>query len=262
MTRNVRLFAGLVVVVLAAGCRNDGIHAPKQPPPTPVARNAAEALIACDCGEPDAMPSPEALDQAIRITRDNLDHAEIAGFKSTRAMRDAGVARLQLDAGQGAIERTGRELDVAISGNGFFALQTPAGIRYTRNGNFFQDPAGQIVSSDGHPVMPPIFVLPSQTDLTICVDGSIVCLHRTIALLRLYRFAHPDRMRRDNDGLLIPTADSGEAIQGSPAEADPQFGAILQTFLEGSNVNAAQERKRLDRLLHWRDSRGQSTPKP
>jgi flagellar basal body rod protein FlgG len=248
----------LLVVVLITGCRSHSINAPKAPPPTPVATEAAELIRACDRGDQLAKPSEAAIDLAIQITKTNVENAEITGFKRTCAVSDGAASRLQIDTEQGPIEQTGRDLDVSISGDGFFALETSAGIRYTRNGNFFEDAPGQMVSSDGHPLMPPVVMLPFETDVAICEDGTIVCGRRAVATLHLYRFAHPDRLMRDANGLLIPTAESGEPIEGSPADDEHKFGAILQSFLEGSNVDAGSERDRLQRLLATRKAQEES----
>ncbi len=253
MIRHTLLIA-LGFLLLITGCRSDGINAPKAPPPTPVATEAAELIRACDCGEPIRNPSRAAIDLAIEITRTNLDHAEITGFKRTCVATEGPSSRLQLDSDQGRIEQTGREFDVAISGPGFFAVKTPAGIRYTRNGNFFQDANRQIVSTAGHPVMPPTFIPQGAMDIVISEDGTIGSRKKDgdihgFATLRLYRFAHADRLTRDDEGLLIPTTASGEPIEGSPADDDHKFGVIFQTFLEASNVDSIQERDRLQRLL-------------
>src|SRR3712207_2286088 len=55
-----------------------------------------------------------------------------------------------LDLSTGAVERTGRALDAAIKGDAFFAVQTQAGERYTRNGAFEINAAGQLATTDGH----------------------------------------------------------------------------------------------------------------
>ncbi|MEM7409223.1 MAG: flagellar basal-body rod protein FlgF [Myxococcota bacterium] len=75
----------------------------------------------------------------------------------------------------GPVTRTGGDLDVAIDGPGFFSVQTPAGVRYTRAGGFQVDPAGQLISTAGHPVLGdggPINVGPGAA--RIDADGQIV----------------------------------------------------------------------------------------
>src|SRR4051812_26692409 len=72
------------------------------------------------------------------------------GDRPLSFVADGGTA---LDASAGAIERTGNALDTAIKGPGFFAVQTQAGERYTRNGAFTINSQGQLVTSNGNAVL-------------------------------------------------------------------------------------------------------------
>jgi flagellar basal-body rod protein FlgF len=65
----------------------------------------------------------------------------------------AGLRQEQLDLAQGQISQTGKELDVALAGRGFFAVQTPDGVRYTRDGSFQRSADGTLVSAQGYPVL-------------------------------------------------------------------------------------------------------------
>ncbi len=58
-----------------------------------------------------------------------------------------------IDFSEGAIQRTGNPLDVAIKGNGYLVVQTPRGVRYTRNGALITNAAGQLVTDEGYPVL-------------------------------------------------------------------------------------------------------------
>lgn len=79
----------------------------------------------------------------------------------------------------GGITRvTNNTLDVAIDGKGFFAIQTPAGVRYTRNGSFTRSAGGELVTQDGHQVLGlngPIVLDPAGQagKVTISEDGRI-----------------------------------------------------------------------------------------
>ena len=80
------------------------------------------------------------------------------------------------DMSQGSIERTGNSLDVAIDGKGFMVVQTPNGERYTRNGSLQISPTGQLVTSDGYPVLGdggPITLQPTDRQVSISRDGTI-----------------------------------------------------------------------------------------
>jgi flagellar basal body rod protein FlgG len=81
-----------------------------------------------------------------------------------------------IDLGQGNMERTGNPTDVAIQGRGFFAVQTPQGERYTRNGSFQVNSQGQLVTGEGYPVLGdngPIQFQPNDREIQISADGTI-----------------------------------------------------------------------------------------
>jgi flagellar basal-body rod protein FlgG len=69
---------------------------------------------------------------------------------------------------QGSLENTGKELDIAIRGEGFFQIQLPGGTTgYSRDGSFERDQNGQLVTIDGYPLDPNITIPGNIRDLTI-----------------------------------------------------------------------------------------------
>ncbi|WP_163607067.1 flagellar hook-basal body complex protein, partial [Klebsiella pneumoniae] len=77
----------------------------------------------------------------------------------------------------GPVSATGHPLNAAIAGDGFFAVQTRAGERYTRNGAFQVDQAGRLVTNAGDPVLTasgPLTLSPQDQATSISADGSIV----------------------------------------------------------------------------------------
>src|SRR5579872_1260294 len=109
--------------------------------------------------------------QALDTTAANLSNAQTPGYRAERdffrsvivgqEVEDSqvgrGVARFgilggdQLSQSQGALQRTGNPLDLAIEGDGFFAVQTSNGIRFTRDGGFHRSQAGMLVAANGEP---------------------------------------------------------------------------------------------------------------
>ena len=96
------------------------------------------------------------------------------------------------------LEHTKNPLDVAIDGNGFLVVQTPAGERYTRDGGLQINNQGQLVNASGHPVLGtsgPIVFQPTDKDVTIAADGNVTVLEGTNRInsvrgkLRLVNFA-------------------------------------------------------------------------
>ena len=149
---------------------------------------------------------------------------------------DAGTA---LDTSLGAIEATGNALDAAIKGDGFFAVQTPAGERYTRNGAFTLDAAGQIVTSDGNPVLGengPITIGPQETGVAFAPDGTVSTTQGQRGRLRLVRFEDSRALR--NEGGNVFSA----SVPAQPAGATSRIEAGA---LERSNVKPIVEMTRL-----------------
>ena len=115
---------------------------------------------------------------------------------------DAGTP---LDIRSGAIEHTGNPLDVAIKGDAFLAVQTPAGERYTRNGALEIDAQGQLVTSDGHTVLGdngPITFTPQESGFEIAPDGTVTSNQGQRGRLRLVRFDNPQILHNEGTNLL------------------------------------------------------------
>src|SRR5262249_30237242 len=122
-----------------------------------------------------ALSSQMALTRQLDIVANNLANASTPAFKAERVLfaefvtqaggpssvQDFGTPR---DTKQGALSRTGNPLDVALQGSGYFALQTPLGVRYTRNGRFQLDPNGQVVNAQGYALLDGTSPLTLPTD--------------------------------------------------------------------------------------------------
>jgi flagellar basal-body rod protein FlgF len=144
-----------------------------------------------------------------------------------------------LDVSMGAIEMTKNPLDVAIKGDGLFAVQTAAGERYTRNGAFMLDARGQLVTSDGDVVLGdngPITFDRSETDISIAPDGTISSTQAQHGKIRVVRFADMRSLRNEGGNLFSATT------MPEPAGATSR---LESGALERSNVKAVQEMTRL-----------------
>jgi flagellar basal-body rod protein FlgF/flagellar basal-body rod protein FlgG len=147
----------------------------------------------------------------------------------------------------GPLQPTGNPLDVAIDGDAFLAVQTPAGERYTRDGGLQLNERGQLVTAAGHPVLGtngPIVFQQTDRDITISPDGTITVLEGTNTLadairgkLRLASFA-------DRQALVKEGANLFAAGPGVTAQADTRA-QVRQGFIEKSNVNAVAEMSRM-----------------
>jgi len=147
---------------------------------------------------------------------------------------------------QGDYQQTQNELDLAIEGSGFLQVIQPDGtVAYTRAGALKLDNAGRIVTSDGLPLEPALSIPPDATKVSITADGMVSVLVPgsaapvEIGTITLARFVNPAGLNSIGRNLYLPTAASGEAVEGTPGEEG--FGTLAQGFLEMSNVNVVEE---------------------
>jgi flagellar basal-body rod protein FlgG len=138
---------------------------------------------------------------------------------------------------QGAIQNTGRSLDVAISGPGYLQVRRNDGsIGLTRNGALQVNAQGEITNQEGNPLVPPL-KLPKGTDannIKIEPNGQVISGSRTIGKIALVNVPAPNQLQPDGSSLFSVTAGSGAT---RPATGS----TIQQGALEGSNVDVAQD---------------------
>ncbi len=147
---------------------------------------------------------------------------------------------------QGSLNQTGNALDLAIQGNGFFQIQQPDGTTaYTRDGDFSITAEGQMVTADGHALIPNIQIPDGATNITIGADGTVSATTASAAepvqlgKIQLASFTNPAGLKAVGDNLLTETTASGAPQQGDPG-IDGR-GSIEQGSLEASNVNVVEE---------------------
>jgi len=155
-------------------------------------------------------------------------------------VQDMGVLR---DTREGPLTKTDNPLDVGIHGDGYFEIETQAGMRYTRNGHFRLDEAGMLVDSKGFAVMDsndnPIIFAPNETRISIAGDGTVSTENGQVAKLKLVRFANEQNLRKAGDS-LYESPDQPETIER------PQ---LAQGMMEESNVQPVVEITRMTELL-------------
>jgi flagellar basal-body rod protein FlgG len=147
---------------------------------------------------------------------------------------------------QGTVSPTEKDLDLAVSGEGYFAVQLPDGrTGYTRDGSFDRDANGLMVNVDGYQVQPGITIPDNANNLTISADGIVQAYVGTdttptqLGQLQLYRFTNPTGLESVGDNNFVATSASGEAQAGTPNEEG--MGHIMQGYLEEANVNPVTE---------------------
>lgn len=203
----------------------------------------------------------------------NLSNAQTVGYKrdihATRPFADfvTGPAGAAADnAGNAAgrmaatdfrpapLKATGQSLDVALAGEGFFEIGSPAGPAFTRQGNFQIDARGRLVTGQGYPVMGKSgeITLPS-TAIRIDAAGNIFDAAGVaaddappLAQLRIVLPDAPDRVQRLGDGLF--GFDGGSTVMADSAVQ------ARQGHLENSNVSAMQEMVQLMQTMRHAES--------
>jgi flagellar basal-body rod protein FlgF len=143
---------------------------------------------------------------------------------------DYGVlSATRLDTTQGALEHTGNELDTAMEGPGYLAVQTATGTAYMRGGSLRVSPQGQLITSSGDPVLGengPITV--AGAPLTISADGTISAKGAAAGRLKIVEFAPNVELQSAGNNYYTAPATSEQAATQTN---------VRQGMLEGSNVN-------------------------
>ena len=140
---------------------------------------------------------------------------------------------------QGPLEHTGDPLNVALSGEGFFVVDTPEGERLTRRGALQLDEQGVLVTSEGHRVQGDGGeiqlgdAIAQGEAVTIGTDGTVSAGTASLGRLRVVLAADEQALQRDDSGLWIAKA-------GSTAEAEPGTFEVVQGALEASNVSPVE----------------------
>jgi flagellar basal-body rod protein FlgF len=178
-----------------------------------------------------------------------FQHVNTTGFKAQgmvfedyiRKPDPKFVHHMVLDIGQyrnlaaGTLQKTDNPLDLAISGDGYFAVQTPQGVQYTRNGSFHISADGNIVTADGYNLLSgggaTISIPNDVQNVAIGPDGTISTEKGTIGRLQMVRFANPQGLQATAAGFYT--------TEEQPAVDDNS--KINQGFVEASNVKPIVE---------------------
>jgi flagellar basal-body rod protein FlgF len=195
------------------------------------------------------------------VVSNNVANAQTPGFKQDRlpdqvgksldlarwAVDDQGrpvgsiqlgpqVGVSQLDLAAGPMQETANPLDLAIGGTGFFAVQAADGTtRYTRDGGFNADLDGTLRTRDGSAVLGADgqrIVLPTNAEIGVAADGTIVANGNTVGQLQVVDFAPGSNLTKVGNGQF--TAPNGTL-------PTPVNGAqVYQGYIEGSNVDMTE----------------------
>ncbi|HLQ77558.1 MAG TPA: flagellar hook-basal body protein [Terriglobia bacterium] len=181
----------------------------------------------------------------IEVITNNLANSETIGFKRDFGRilesEDPELQKLlevgtSLDMAPGDMSTTRNPLDVAINGPGFFEIQTPNGIRYTRNGSFSLTESGDLVTKDGMKVMSTSGGAINVTGANVAIqDGGLVTVDgNQVSRLKVVSFKNNDQLQKEGMNRLVwnGTADGVQDV------AEP---SLTGGALEHSNVNSINE---------------------
>ena len=208
-----------------------------------------------------------ALQRELDVVSNNIANLNTTGFKADNVVfqehlmplaranqfrgNDRALSFVQdratwIDLGQGPVEQTSNPLDVSISGNAFLTVQTPRGERYTRNGALQINSQGQLVTSEGLPIVGqngPIVFQPNDREISISIDGTISVREGQNTTdsqrgkLKLASFDRPQLLQKDGASTFM-----------APNGMTPQPAAnarVNQGVIEKSNVKSVMEMTRM-----------------
>jgi len=147
---------------------------------------------------------------------------------------------------QGSLSQTNGDLDVAIDGNGYLEVELPSGVSgYTRDGALKRSADGQIVTSDGYPVVPGITIPPETRSVAINAAGEVWAYFtdrvqpELLGQFTLTDFTNEKGLEAIGSNLFLETAASGPPIVNDPGTEG--LGTLRQGYLEESSVDAVRE---------------------
>ncbi len=204
-----------------------------------------------------------ALQRQLDVVANNVANINTTGFKAEQLLFEEyvmPVARDQTfpnldqplsyvqdwatihDLSAGSVLQTGNDLDVALNGDGFFAVQTAGGERWTRAGAFQINNAGTLVDLSGNPVLGAggtIQFGPEETGITIAGDGTVSSSAGIRGQLRIVEFENPQALTREGANLFAG---------GTPVAATNT--SVMQGFVERSNVSGVAEMAEMIRVTN------------
>ncbi len=197
-----------------------------------------------------ALSRQMSLRRQLDVISNNIANMNTTGFKQQRMLfteflerpgmheqvsfvQDRAVVR---DLTVGGLTQTGNPLDVALTGHGYFTVDTVNGPRYSRAGNFRLNDQRQVVDGGGLPVLAdngqPITIPDGTRDIKITGDGTIATELGPVAKLNIVTFKNEQLMTEVGAGLYV----SDEEPQPAPADTK-----VAQGMLENSNVKPVVE---------------------
>jgi flagellar basal-body rod protein FlgF len=193
--------------------------------------------------------------ESLDLLANNIANASTGGYKADREFyslyaEEENPATMPViqkpytDLSQGVLQTTGNQLDLAISGQGFFTVQGPSGPLYTRNGSFRLDSRGQLTSAEGYAVQGTAgaLTMPAKLPIEISSDGSVTQDGKVIGQLQIADFTSGAGLVKQGNN-YFHAADPGAAVKA------PAGSTVEQGRLEASNSGTAESAVRLVSIM-------------
>ena len=202
-----------------------------------------------------AVSAQVALQRRLETIADNIANMNTVGYRATGVSFESEVARAgetrlsYVSAGAdflsrrvGGLVKTDNSLDFAIQGDGWFAIQTPSGVAYTRDGRTRLDESGTLRTLNGDTILDaggaPIIVDGAAGALTVAADGMISQNGRQVGAIGLFAI---------DPGATLTRAENSGVVPDRPATPILEFtrNGVIQGAVESSNVDPVREMTRL-----------------
>ncbi|MDR1577962.1 MAG: flagellar hook-basal body protein [Deltaproteobacteria bacterium] len=181
-----------------------------------------------------------AQEERMNLASNNMANVNTAGYKKDVPIFEGYVVKQSKTYfGQGPFKLTENDLDLALDGPGFFQVETPNGVRFSRNGTFNVNSAGQIVTADGYPLVGAGVVPEGTLKVIIEPEGQVQAVNvdleaEVIGQIELVEFEDPNMLIKEGYDFFVPK--SPEFLPEPAAQT-----RIEQGFLEMSNVSPVNE---------------------
>lgn len=172
-----------------------------------------------------------AQEHRMNVFANNLANVATPGFKKDVPVFDGyQVKNTSIYWGQGSINHTGNKFDLALHGPGFFQVETPDGVRYTRNGTFTVNSEGEVVNKDGYPVLGAGVIPDGTVQVDILEDGRVLADNQQIGQIEIVEFEDRRILAKAGKSNFVPKV---PGAAGLPAEKT----SIQQGYIEMSNAD-------------------------
>lgn len=179
-------------------------------------------------------------ERKLEAVSNNLANASTVGFKKDVVSFDKEFrARVDQDFTQGDLVKTDNPLDLALGPQGLFKVETPDGIKYTRNGNFSLSNEGILVDKSGNPVMGQggaVFIdtVDPNTSVNIDESGQIFLDNQIVDTLDVVFFENMEDLEKTGDNLFVYTGNTADEIPLEDVRVEAGS-------LEQANVHVVEE---------------------